>query len=110
MPVSAIDLWAIHPGGHSILDAVERAFRLPSTALQASREVLRRYGNMSSATVMFVLKELMRSASPGARGLAMSFGPGLIAETMLFRALGDAQRPLETVRQPVDRSAALFDM
>ena len=109
-PVSAIDLWAIYPGGHSILDAVERAFRLPPTALQTSREVLRRYGNMSSATVMFVLKALMRSAAPGARGLAMSFGPGLIAETMLFRAVGDAQRPLETVRQALDRSAALIDV
>jgi hypothetical protein len=45
---------------------------------------------MSSATVMFVLREMMRAASPGARGCAMSFGPGLIAETMLFRAVGSA--------------------
>jgi predicted naringenin-chalcone synthase len=88
-PISSIDLWAVHPGGHSILDAVERAFDLGPEALRASREVLRRYGNMSSATVMFVLEELMRSATQGARGCAMSFGPGLIAETMLFHAVRD---------------------
>ncbi len=67
-PVSAIDLWAVHPGGHSVLDAVERAFDLPPAALAPSREVLRRYGNMSSATVMFVLDAMMRAAAPaGAR-------------------------------------------
>jgi predicted naringenin-chalcone synthase len=53
----------------------------------ASREVLRRYGNMSSATVMFVIEKLMRSGAPGRRGCAMSFGPGLIAETMLFHTV-----------------------
>jgi predicted naringenin-chalcone synthase len=89
-PISSIDLWAIHPGGHSILDAVERALDLSPAALRTSREVLLRYGNMSSATVMFVLHEMMRAPAPGARGCAMSFGPGLIAETMLFHMVGDA--------------------
>jgi alpha-pyrone synthase len=79
-----IDLWAIHPGGRSVLDAVEAAFALPPKALQASREVLRRFGNMSSATVLFVLKALMDDPTPGTRGCAMAFGPGLTAETMLF--------------------------
>src|SRR5262245_40616430 len=73
--VPSIDLWAIHPGGRTVLDAVERAFDLPPRKLEASREVLRRYGNMSSATVMFVLEMLMRQARPGARGCGMSFGP-----------------------------------
>ena len=110
-PVSSIDLWAVHPGGHSILDAVERAFELSETALQPSRQVLRRYGNMSSATVMFVLNAMMRSATPGARGCAMAFGPGLIAETMLFRALGNAspQASMETLHQPAERAPALVD-
>jgi predicted naringenin-chalcone synthase len=85
-PVESIDLWAVHPGGRTVLDAVERAFNLAPTALSASREVLRRYGNMSSATVMFVLETLLRSSRRGATGCAMSFGPGLIAETMLFHA------------------------
>ena len=87
-PVSSIDLWAVHPGGRSVLEAVERGLGLGPAALAASREVLRRFGNMSSATVMFVLESLMRSASAGARGCAMSFGPGLVAETMLFHAAG----------------------
>jgi predicted naringenin-chalcone synthase len=82
--VESIDLWAIHPGGRSVLDAVERALHLAPPALAASREVLRRFGNMSSATVMFVLESLMASAKGGATGCAMAFGPGLVAETMLF--------------------------
>jgi len=82
--VAAIDLWAVHPGGRSVLDAVERALGLPANALAASREVLRQYGNMSSATVMFVLRALLESAPPNQTGCAMAFGPGLIAETMLF--------------------------
>ena len=49
-------------------------------------DILRRYGNMSSAAVMFVIDNLLRSGAPGRAGCAMSFGPGLIAETMLFRA------------------------
>jgi alpha-pyrone synthase len=80
-----IDLWAVHPGGRSVLDAVEEAFALPSAALSASRSVLSDFGNMSSGTVMFVLDRLMRGASAGQRGCAMSFGPGLVAETMMFR-------------------------
>ena len=81
-----ISLWGVHPGGRTILDAVERGLALPPDALSASRSVLEQYGNMSSATVMFVLEELMRRAQPGERGCAMSFGPGLTAETMLFHA------------------------
>jgi predicted naringenin-chalcone synthase len=85
-PASAIGNWAVHPGGRSVLDAVERAFDLGPTALATSREVLRRYGNTSSASVMFVLEALLRSPARKAAGCAMAFGPGLIAETMLFRA------------------------
>lgn len=82
-----IDLWAVHPGGRSILDAVEKGLDLPHDALAASREVLSCFGNMSSATVMFVLQRLMQQALPGQRGCAMSFGPGLTAETMRFHAV-----------------------
>jgi predicted naringenin-chalcone synthase len=85
-PISAIDLWAVHPGGRSVLDAIERALDLKPAALGASRDILRRFGNMSSATVMFVLESMLRSPRAGALGCAMSFGPGLIAETMLFHA------------------------
>ena len=82
-----IDLWAVHPGGRSILDAVEKGLELPPGALVASREVLSCFGNMSSATVMFVLQRMMQQARSGQRGCAMSFGPGLTAETMRFHAV-----------------------
>jgi predicted naringenin-chalcone synthase len=84
-PIS-IDLWAVHPGGRSILDAVEKGLELPAEALTYSRDILARYGNMSSATVMFVLQQVMQSAQAKQHGCAMSFGPGLTAETMLFHA------------------------
>jgi predicted naringenin-chalcone synthase len=68
-----------------VLDAVERAFDLAPPALSASRDILRSYGNMSSATVMFVIKNPLRSNVRGQKGCAISFGPGLTAETLLFR-------------------------
>ena len=83
-----VKLWAVHPGGRSVLDAVEEALGLGSPALQVSRNVLCRYGNMSSATVMFVLAEMMLSQPVGVCGCAMSFGPGLTAETMNFVTAG----------------------
>jgi predicted naringenin-chalcone synthase len=75
----------VHPGGRTVLDAVEQAFALQPAALAASRGVLNDFGNMSSGSVMFVLDRLMQDAPPGASGCAMSFGPGLVAETMMFR-------------------------
>jgi predicted naringenin-chalcone synthase len=83
---AAFDLWAVHPGGRTVLDAVEKGMGLSSDSLRYSRDVLARFGNMSSATVMFVFESLMREARPGQRGCAMSFGPGVTAETMLFHA------------------------
>ena len=82
----SIDLWAVHPGGRTVLDAVEQGLDLPKTALAASRDILFRFGNMSSATVMFVLEKVLAKASKGERGCAMSFGPGLSAETLRFHA------------------------
>lgn len=81
-----IDLWAVHPGGRTILDAVEQAMELRPDALSTSRDVLARFGNMSSATVMFVLEQVLKQAQRGQSGCAMSFGPGITAETMLFHA------------------------
>lgn len=83
----SIDLWAVHPGGRTILDGVEKGLGLPAEALACSRDVLARFGNMSSATVMFVLQKMMQLAKPGQSGCAMSFGPGVTAETMLFHAV-----------------------
>ncbi|HYZ34372.1 MAG TPA: type III polyketide synthase [Crenalkalicoccus sp.] len=81
---SGFDLWAVHPGGRSVLDAVAHGLDLPEAALGTSRAVLRDYGNMSSATVMFVLERMLAEAAPGARGCALAFGPGLSAEAMRF--------------------------
>ena len=77
-----IDAWAVHPGGKSILDAVERAFALTQGALAESREVLRSCGNMSSATILFVLEKIMPRRP--ATGIAMAFGPGLAMEGFRF--------------------------
>jgi len=81
-----MDLWAVHPGGRTVLDAVEKGLGLPAEALACSRDVLARFGNMSSATVMFVLDQILHNACSGQQGCAMSFGPGVTAETMLFHA------------------------
>lgn len=81
----AVALWAIHPGGRSVLDAVEAGLALPPDSLLWSRHVLRDYGNMSSATVLFVLREMMDRGAAGT-GCAMAFGPGIAVETMMFRA------------------------
>ncbi len=85
--VEATKHWAVHPGGRSVLDAVQDALQLAPDALCHSREVLRDFGNMSSATVMFVLQSILRTSSAGEHGCAMSFGPGLTAETMRFVTL-----------------------
>ncbi|MDB5372644.1 MAG: chsA [Belnapia sp.] len=85
-PTSEFDLWAVHPGGRSVLDAVMHGLDLPPAALDASRAVLRDHGNMSSATIMFVLQRMLAAdIKRGQRGCALAFGPGLSAETMRFR-------------------------
>ena len=66
---SRFDSWAVHAGGRSILDAVEKGLELPQGALCASRDVLARYGNMSSSTLMFVLAELIGRPDAG-KGVA----------------------------------------
>ena len=85
-PYAAIERWAIHPGGRSILDRVQRNLGLSDEQLEPSREVLREYGNMSSATVLFVLRRILHKASTDtdARVCAMAFGPGLTVETALM--------------------------
>lgn len=84
---NSIGLWAVHPGGRSVLDAVEQGLGLSPDALCFSRDILARFGNMSSASVMFVLEQALRHARAGQQGCAMSFGPGVTAETMLFHAV-----------------------
>ncbi|SEQ45119.1 type III polyketide synthase [Microlunatus flavus] len=85
-----VDRWAVHPGGRSVLDHVQTALGLDDEAMAASRAVLRRYGNMSSATVLFVLADLLaQPAGATERLAAMAFGPGLTVESaLLTRRMG----------------------
>ena len=80
--VGALEAFAVHAGGRSILDAVERGLQLAPGSLDASRTVLREFGNMSSSTLMFVLERIMRER-PSA-GVALAFGPGLAMEGFRF--------------------------
>src|SRR5699024_4578764 len=81
-----IDYWAVHPGGRAILDKIQHNFELHDDQLGASREVLANYGNMSSATVLFVLAELLKHSMPNneASVLSIAFGPGLTIESALL--------------------------
>lgn len=78
--------WAIHPGGRSILDRVQERLHLSDPQLHPAREVLRENGNMSSATIFFVLQQILEHSDPqpGDRIGAMAFGPGLTAESALL--------------------------
>lgn len=78
-----IDHWVIHPGGPQILDSIENALALPRDALGWSRDILRRYGNMSSPTVFFILRELLQARQTG-HVLMAAFGPGLTIELALL--------------------------
>ncbi|GAB3522481.1 type III polyketide synthase [Arthrobacter monumenti] len=88
-PYKEIQRWAIHPGGRSILDKVESKLELRPDQLTPSRETLRQYGNMSSATILFVLKHVLENPSTESeeRVCAMAFGPGLTVETSLMTKL-----------------------
>lgn len=79
-----LERWAVHPGGRAILDKVEKGLGLPETALEPSREVLRDYGNMSSATVFFVLQKVLAASERGERVCSVAFGPGLTVESALL--------------------------
>jgi alpha-pyrone synthase len=79
-----IAFWAVHAGGRSILDAVQHGLALPPEVLRHSRDVLRDFGNMSSATLVFVLDRILRASGGVGDGMAMAFGPGLTVETFSF--------------------------
>lgn len=87
-PLSDVQHFAIHPGGKKILVAIEEALKLKRGQTVAAFDVLRRYGNMSSPTVLFVLMEIFQkltAADDGSRILSFAFGPGLTLESMLLK-------------------------
>ncbi|MBX3380850.1 MAG: type III polyketide synthase [Phycisphaeraceae bacterium] len=77
--------WAVHPGGPKILSAVGEALSLPGSALEFSRRVLGLHGNMSSATVLFILEAMRKSGDLRMPCVLMSFGPGVTAEGLLLQ-------------------------
>ncbi len=79
-----IHSWAVHPGGPRVLSAVEESLGLDKDVLATSREVLADCGNMSSPTVLFILERLQKRKALRPC-VALSFGPGLVAEGALFR-------------------------
>ncbi len=83
----AIKAWILHPGGQKLLSNIEEELGLCRCDTQFSWDVLGEYGNLSSATILFILQEWLekRPLQPGDYGLAAAFGPGFSAELLLLR-------------------------
>jgi predicted naringenin-chalcone synthase len=101
---SDVGHWAVHPGGKAVLDKVAAGLDLPADALAISRDILRRYGNMSSATILFVLDELSRQPRDRDETVcAMAFGPGLTIELSVLHARAGVRD--EAPAAPTERRA-----
>ncbi|MFT7429387.1 MAG: alkylresorcinol/alkylpyrone synthase [Nonlabens sp.] len=85
LTINDIDHLIFHPGGKKIVQTVEELFHKLGKNIDDTKEVLRIYGNMSSATVLFVLERFMsRELNKGSKGLMLSFGPGFTAQRILL--------------------------
>jgi alkylresorcinol/alkylpyrone synthase len=85
LTINDIDHLIFHPGGKKIVQTVEELFHKLGKNIDDTKEVLRTYGNMSSATVLFVLERFMsRELNKGSKGLMLSFGPGFTAQRILL--------------------------
>lgn len=83
-----VRFWAVHPGGRRIVDAVRDRLGLSEDEVAGSYEVLARFGNMSSPTILFVLEGVLDGArEPHELGIALAFGPGLTLESMLLESV-----------------------
>jgi predicted naringenin-chalcone synthase len=83
---SELELFAVHPGGRAILDKMANVLALTHGELDVSYDILRRYGNMSSVTVFFVLRELLDRGKKG-KLFSCAFGPGLTVESAFLEVL-----------------------
>jgi alkylresorcinol/alkylpyrone synthase len=81
-----VDHFVVHPGGPKVVDAIERCLDVAGGTLDRTRRFLRAHGNLSSASVLFILQEVLASgvAEAGDRGLVLAFGPGFSAELVLL--------------------------
>jgi predicted naringenin-chalcone synthase len=104
-PRADVEAWAVHPGGRSVLDRVQGGVELSDEAMAHSRAVLRDFGNMSSATILFILQRILadESLGDGARVAGLCFGPGLTVETARLALRAGERSPAGTV---VTESAA----
>ncbi len=86
LSIEAIDNLIFHPGGKKIVQVIEQLFGAFGKNIDDTKEVLRLYGNMSSATVLYVLERFMeRKTKEGKMGLMLSFGPGFSAQKILLK-------------------------
>ncbi len=87
LSVEQISRWIVHPGGPKVLDAIEEELGLDEQALQLSRQTLAQVGNLSSATVLYMLNETLSGEQPpaGSYGLLMAMGPGFSQELILLQ-------------------------
>lgn len=77
--------WAIHPGGKAIVEAIEEALKLDKSQTTSSWNVLKSFGNLSSATFLYVLEDIYRNSSSHDRIVGIGFGPGLCIEALLLK-------------------------
>jgi predicted naringenin-chalcone synthase len=84
---SDVQFWGLHPGSTKIVDFLQTRLALTDAQVECSHNVLFNYGNMSSATILFVLDYIQRCnhPSPGDYGVLLAFGPGLTMEGMLVQ-------------------------
>ena len=89
LSVEKIKYWALHPGGRAILDSLQQGLRLDEEKMHPSREVLKNYGNMSSASILFVLKEIIYNNKIRSNEYccAIAFGPGLTMEVAILKGI-----------------------
>jgi predicted naringenin-chalcone synthase len=87
--ISKIKHWALHPGGRAILDSLQNGLELSDIQLQPSREVLKNFGNLSSVSILFVLKNVIEieNLEKDEYCCAIAFGPGLTMELVLFKVV-----------------------
>lgn len=98
------EIWAIHPGGRGIVDAVQKLYQLSDEQVEYSRSILRDYGNLSSVTILFVLQAIREDYSKkeeASSGIALAFGPGLTAELLPFTYVPASVEEREPVNQGV---------
>ncbi|WP_028987983.1 type III polyketide synthase [Thermicanus aegyptius] len=84
LALSGISHYLLHPGGKKVLDAYVESFGLPPGKVEYSREILRHYGNLSSASVLFVLEKIYPQGQEGEWGMMAALGPGFSLEQLLL--------------------------